>query len=72
VLADNLKSNPGIKWQYFSSEEGIFTVFPAHKFHCKGTYEHRSRYKELSLSLSLSVSHRHTHSHTHTHTHTIL
>uniref|UniRef100_A0A8C9W668 VWFA and cache domain-containing protein 1 n=1 Tax=Scleropages formosus TaxID=113540 RepID=A0A8C9W668_SCLFO len=43
VLADNLKSNPGIKWQYFSSEEGIFTVFPAHKFHCKGTYEHRSR-----------------------------
>lgn len=45
VLADNLKSNPGIKWQYFSSEEGIFTVFPAHKFHCKGSYEHRSRYK---------------------------
>lgn len=44
VLADNLKSNPGIKWQYFSSEEGIFTVFPAHKFHCKGNYEHRSRY----------------------------
>ncbi|KAF7711811.1 hypothetical protein HF521_000822 [Silurus meridionalis] len=43
VLADNLKSNPGIKWQYFSSEEGIFTVFPAHKFHCKSTYEHRSR-----------------------------
>ncbi|TRY54000.1 hypothetical protein DNTS_015557 [Danionella cerebrum] len=43
VLADNLKSNPGIKWQYFSSEEGIFTVFPAHKFHCKGTFEHRSR-----------------------------
>ncbi|VTJ57934.1 Hypothetical predicted protein [Marmota monax] len=43
VLADNLKSNPGIKWQYFSSEEGIFTVFPAHKFRCKGTYEHRSR-----------------------------
>lgn len=44
VLADNLKSNPGIKWQYFSSEEGIFTVFPAHKFWCKGSYEHRSRY----------------------------
>ncbi|KAL4635019.1 VWFA and cache domain-containing protein 1 [Arapaima gigas] len=43
VLADNLKSNPGIKWQYFSSEEGIFTVFPAHKFHCKGSFEHRSR-----------------------------
>lgn len=43
VLADNLKSNPGIKWQYFSSEEGIFTVFPAHKFQCKGSYEHRSR-----------------------------
>ncbi|CAB1332223.1 unnamed protein product [Coregonus sp. 'balchen'] len=43
VLADNLKSNPGIKWQYFSSEEGIFTLFPAHKFHCKGNYEHRSR-----------------------------
>ncbi|GAA6104462.1 VWFA and cache domain-containing protein 1 isoform X1 [Tachysurus ichikawai] len=43
VLADNLKSNPGIKWQYFSSEEGIFTVFPAHKFHCKSTFEHRSR-----------------------------
>ncbi|KAM4547893.1 VWFA and cache domain-containing protein 1 [Odontesthes bonariensis] len=43
VLADNLKSNPGIKWQYFSSEEGIFTVFPAHKFHCKANYEHRSR-----------------------------
>ncbi|XP_030874640.1 VWFA and cache domain-containing protein 1 [Leptonychotes weddellii] len=43
VLADNLKSNPGIKWQYFSSEEGIFTVFPAHKFRCKGSYEHRSR-----------------------------
>ncbi|XP_024134562.1 VWFA and cache domain-containing protein 1 [Oryzias melastigma] len=43
VLADNLKSNPGIKWQYFSSEEGIFTVFPAHKFSCKGNYEHRSR-----------------------------
>ncbi|XP_063283945.1 VWFA and cache domain-containing protein 1 isoform X1 [Pelobates fuscus] len=43
VLADNLKSNPGIKWQYFSSEEGIFTVFPAHKFRCKSSYEHRSR-----------------------------
>lgn len=43
VLADNLKSNPGIKWQYFSSEEGIFTIFPAHKFRCKGGYEHRSR-----------------------------
>ncbi|MED6256829.1 hypothetical protein ATANTOWER_027183 [Ataeniobius toweri] len=47
VLADNLKSNPGIKWQYFSSEEGIFTVFPAHKFHCKGNYEHRSRSHHL-------------------------
>lgn len=47
VLADNLKSNPGIKWQYFSSEEGIFTVFPAHKFRCKGSYEHRSRYVDL-------------------------
>uniref|UniRef100_A0A8C7F0P1 Cache domain containing 1 n=1 Tax=Oncorhynchus kisutch TaxID=8019 RepID=A0A8C7F0P1_ONCKI len=35
--------HPGIKWQYFSSEEGIFTVFPAHKFHCKGNYEHRCR-----------------------------
>lgn len=48
VLADNLKSNPGIKWQYFSSEEGIFTVFPAHKFHCKGSYEHRSRYSSTA------------------------
>lgn len=48
VLADNLKSNPGIKWQYFSSEEGIFTVFPAHKFRCKGSYEHRSRYVDLA------------------------
>lgn len=47
VLADNLKSNPGIKWQYFSSEEGIFTVFPAHKFRCKGSYEHRSRYADF-------------------------
>lgn len=47
VLADNLKSNPGIKWQYFSSEEGIFTVFPAHKFRCKGSYEHRSRYGDF-------------------------
>ncbi|XP_078074535.1 VWFA and cache domain-containing protein 1 isoform X2 [Mustelus asterias] len=43
VLADNFKSNPGIKWQYFSSEEGIFTIFPAHKFRCKSGYEHRSR-----------------------------
>ncbi|XP_048395492.1 VWFA and cache domain-containing protein 1 isoform X2 [Stegostoma tigrinum] len=43
VLADNFKSNPGIKWQYFSSEEGIFTIFPAHRFRCKGGYEHRSR-----------------------------
>lgn len=48
MLADNLKSNPGIKWQYFSSEEGIFTVFPAHKFHCKGSYEHRSRYSSTA------------------------
>lgn len=50
VLADNLKSNPGIKWQYFSSEEGIFTVFPAHKFHCKGNYEHRSRYRTATVA----------------------
>ncbi|EHB12295.1 VWFA and cache domain-containing protein 1 [Heterocephalus glaber] len=51
VLADNLKSNPGIKWQYFSSEEGIFTVFPAHKFRCKGSYEHRSRETQVWMDL---------------------
>lgn len=55
VLADNLKSNPGIKWQYFSSEEGIFTVFPAHKFRCKGSYEHRSRYVDLLADLVITA-----------------
>lgn len=55
VLADNLKSNPGIKWQYFSSEEGIFTVFPAHKFRCKGSYEHRSRYVHLLAKVLIAV-----------------
>ncbi|XP_075930052.1 VWFA and cache domain-containing protein 1 isoform X1 [Petromyzon marinus] len=43
VLVDNLKVNPSVKWQYYSSEEGVFTVFPAHRFSCKGNYEHRSR-----------------------------
>lgn len=58
VLADNLKSNPGIKWQYFSSEEGIFTVFPAHKFHCKSTYEHRSRCRNThALTQTLTWPH---------------
>lgn len=55
VLADNLKSNPGIKWQYFSSEEGIFTVFPAHKFRCKGSYEHRSRYVDLFAKVLITA-----------------
>lgn len=55
VLADNLKSNPGIKWQYFSSEEGIFTVFPAHKFRCKGSYEHRSRYVDLLAKVLITA-----------------
>uniref|UniRef100_A0A3B4AXJ2 Uncharacterized protein n=1 Tax=Periophthalmus magnuspinnatus TaxID=409849 RepID=A0A3B4AXJ2_9GOBI len=54
VLADNLKSNPGIKWQYFSSEEGIFTVFPAHKFQCKGSYEHRSSFTVTVSVLSVA------------------
>ncbi|XP_006825614.1 VWFA and cache domain-containing protein 1-like [Saccoglossus kowalevskii] len=37
VLANNLRSYPSLKWQYFSSEEGIKTIFPATLFnsaHC--------------------------------------
>ncbi|GLD75439.1 VWFA and cache domain-containing protein 1, partial [Lates japonicus] len=36
VLADNLKSNPGLSG--ISARRREFTVFPAHKFHCKGSY----------------------------------
>ncbi|XP_078657688.1 VWFA and cache domain-containing protein 1-like isoform X1 [Branchiostoma floridae x Branchiostoma belcheri] len=52
VFVENLEASPFLKWQYFSSEDGIFNVFPAHRFstrhrhrdyRCDEGFEHRNR-----------------------------
>uniref|UniRef100_A0A8C4QBV0 Cache domain containing 1 n=1 Tax=Eptatretus burgeri TaxID=7764 RepID=A0A8C4QBV0_EPTBU len=44
VLGKNLETLPGLRWQFYSSEEGIFTVFPAVHLKCQRPFEHRSRW----------------------------
>ncbi len=43
TMKNNLKINPGMKWQYFGSELGAMTLFPSTK-QCSTTYDPRFRY----------------------------
>ena len=42
TMKNNLQTHPTIKWQYFASEQGINTVYPAFKL-CDDTYDPRFR-----------------------------
>ncbi|XP_077994463.1 VWFA and cache domain-containing protein 1-like [Glandiceps talaboti] len=43
VMKTNFQQNPSLKWQYFGSEEGVFTVYPAHAMHSCDSYDNRFR-----------------------------
>ncbi|XP_065835518.1 VWFA and cache domain-containing protein 1-like [Oscarella lobularis] len=39
----NLQSNPTLKWQYFASQEGLISIYPAFKVQDCGSYDPRFR-----------------------------
>ncbi|XP_070564127.1 VWFA and cache domain-containing protein 1-like [Ptychodera flava] len=43
TMKTNLQRNPSLKWQYYGSEEGVFTIFPAHRMESCDTYDNRFR-----------------------------
>ncbi len=43
TMINNYNANPGMKWQYFGSELGAMTLFPAKKT-CGTSYDPRFRY----------------------------
>ena len=43
TFASNQVITPGLKWQYFGTEQGIFSVFPAATSSTCGTYDPRFR-----------------------------
>ncbi len=42
TMKDNRGTNPALKWQYFGSESGVLTTYPAHKT-CNNQYDPRFR-----------------------------
>nr|CAB3227392.1 VWFA and cache domain-containing protein 1-like [Phallusia mammillata] len=44
AAVENIQAHPGLKWQYFGSEEGVFTRFPSSPVgSCNTTYDNRYR-----------------------------
>ncbi|XP_077996293.1 VWFA and cache domain-containing protein 1-like isoform X2 [Glandiceps talaboti] len=44
VMKENFRKLPTLKWQYFNSEEGVFTIYPANKLDsCTDGYDGRFR-----------------------------
>ncbi|XP_077996465.1 VWFA and cache domain-containing protein 1-like [Glandiceps talaboti] len=44
VMKENFDEVPSLKWQYFNSEEGVFTIYPANKLDsCTDGYDGRFR-----------------------------
>lgn len=43
TMISNMNKNPDLRWQFFGSQEGIFSIFPAHKFSSCDTYDNRVR-----------------------------
>ncbi|XP_077996294.1 VWFA and cache domain-containing protein 1-like [Glandiceps talaboti] len=44
VMKENFRKVPTLKWQYFNSEEGVFTIYPANKLDsCTDGYDGRFR-----------------------------
>jgi hypothetical protein len=42
-MIKNLNKNPDLRWQYFGSQEGILSTYPAHKFTSCDSYDNRVR-----------------------------
>ena len=42
-MIDNGNKNPDLRWQYFGSQEGILSLYPAHKFSSCDSYDNRVR-----------------------------
>ena len=42
TMINNLNKNPDLRWQYFGSQEGILSLYPAHKYTCD-SYDNRVR-----------------------------
>ncbi|XP_065835890.1 VWFA and cache domain-containing protein 1-like isoform X3 [Oscarella lobularis] len=43
TFKSNLQSNPTLKWQYFASQEGLISIYPAFKVQDCGSYDPRFR-----------------------------
>lgn len=43
TMIKNLDTNPDLKWQYFGSQEGVFSTYPAHQFPSCTSYDNRLR-----------------------------
>ena len=43
TMINNLNKNPDLRWQYFGSQEGILSVYPAFKFPSCDSYDNRVR-----------------------------
>ena len=43
TMIDNGNKNPDLRWQYFGSQEGILSLYPAHKFSSCDSYDNRVR-----------------------------
>ena len=43
TMINNLNKNPDLRWQYFGSQEGILSTYPAHKYTSCDSYDNRVR-----------------------------
>ena len=50
AMKQNLQNTPGLKWQYYGSEEGVVTFYPANQL-CDYTYDPRFRLVLFSVAL---------------------
>ncbi|XP_065835892.1 VWFA and cache domain-containing protein 1-like isoform X2 [Oscarella lobularis] len=51
MFKSNLQSNPTLKWQYFASQEGLISIYPAFKVQDCGSYDPRFRPWYVSASV---------------------
>lgn len=50
AMRSNLGDTPGLKWQYYGSEEGMVAFYPANKL-CDRTYDPRFRWVARRICL---------------------
>ena len=43
TMISNMNKNPDLRWQFFGSQDGILSIFPANKFSSCDTYDNRLR-----------------------------